>query len=347
MIIYIEKQALKYPQTDKIINKFKDPSIIIIDNYKNIFDKNIWWYKTEKSIIIARLTWKPIWKTPPWYGHSDNSYFFKTSINCIFNCSYCFLKWAFKNSMMLFFVNYDDIKSEIEEIIMENGKIKNKPSLSTEGFNPLDNHGEKIQDRGLTTRFYSSDYSDILAMDDFSNFCEEFIPFFEKFENVMMEIRTKSNNILPLLSLWFIPENTEIAFSLNPQSLIKSYEKWTPNLDARIEAINNLLDKWFKVGLRFLPLLPVKNYKNIYSDFIRYIKSKIDLEKISSIFISGLLYTKRDYSSILKKHPDLDVLYMLEKSDDDFYRVSEEIKREFYEMFSKMDGRSRVCLEGG
>jgi hypothetical protein len=38
-------------------------------------------------------------------------------------------------------------------------------------------------------------------MDLFSGFSQEFIPFFEQFENVMMEIRTKSSNIKPLLDL--------------------------------------------------------------------------------------------------------------------------------------------------
>jgi hypothetical protein len=40
-----------------------------------------------------------------------------------------------------------------------------------------------------------------------------------------MEIRTKSSNIKPLLDLGFVPKNTEIAFSLNPQILIDKYEK--------------------------------------------------------------------------------------------------------------------------
>jgi hypothetical protein len=40
-----------------------------------------------------------------------------------------------------------------------------------------------------------------------------------------MELRTKSGNIKPLLDLNFVPKNTEICFSLNPQNLIDKYEK--------------------------------------------------------------------------------------------------------------------------
>jgi hypothetical protein len=43
------------------------------------------------------------------------------------------------------------------------------------------------------------------------------------------------------------PQNTEIAFSLNPQNIISKYEKGTAPLKTRISAINTLLEKGYKV----------------------------------------------------------------------------------------------------
>jgi hypothetical protein len=59
--------------------------------------------------------------------------------------------------------------------------------------------------------------------------------------------------------------------------------------------------------------LPVKNYQEIYAEFVEEIKQKIDIKKISSTFVSGLLYTKSDYNNILKKYPKLDILYRLQE----------------------------------
>ena len=205
--------------------------------------------------------------------------------------------------------------------------------------------GGGIQKYEWITRFYSSDYSDILWMDNLSNFCTEFIPFFEKYENIKMEIRTKSANISSLVNLWFVPKNTEIAFSLNPQILIDKYEKWTSNLDSRIEAINELRKLGFKVWVRFLPLLPVQNYEEIYSEFIAYLKLKIDFCNIESSFASGLLYTKKDYNKILSKYPDLDVLHMLDLANDGFYRESKKVRNTFYKMFKDLDNNCMLCLE--
>lgn len=316
MILYIEKEVLNEIQTQKIIQKLPNYKIVLIDNYKNIFDKKTF----LKSIIIAKLNSNSVLEAPAWYWHTSSAYFFKTSLNCIYDCSYCYLKWAFKSEDIVIFINYDDIKDEISKKI-----------------NSLDKN--KIH------RFYSSDYSDILWMDSLTWFSREFIPFFEQFQNVMMEIRTKSANISPLLKLDFIPQNTEVAFSLNPQILIDKYEKKTSSLDDRIKSINKLLSLWYKVGLRFLPLLPVKNYETIYGDFVSYIQQNIDLSKIHSIFASWLLYTKKDYNRILSKYPDLDILHMLELWWDDFYRESRKVRDTFYKMFKNLDKRCLLCLE--
>ena len=322
MLIYIEKQAKDYQQTKNILEKFKNSQVIYINNYKNIFDKNYTNLNSKKSLIVAKLNSTSITEAPVWYGHTKNAFFFKTSLNCIFDCSYCFLKWAFKNENMVVFINYDDIKREIEMFCREI-----EVSLQ-----------EKIW-------FYSSDYSDILWMDWFSWFCKEFIPFFEKYENVMMEVRTKSSNIKPLLDLWFIPKNTEIAFSLNPQEMIDKYEKWTSSLEARIIAINKLLDLGFKVWIRFLPLLPVANYQQIYQDFVDLLKEKISFCNINSTFASWLLYTKKDYNKIFSKYPDLDILHMLDLDNDWFYRESKKVRENFYKMFKNLDNKCILCLE--
>ncbi|NCO31745.1 hypothetical protein GW891_02870 [bacterium] len=64
MIIYIEKQALEYEQTKKIIEKFKNSSIIYIDNYKNIFDKDYTNLDSKKALIIAKLNSNAVSESP-------------------------------------------------------------------------------------------------------------------------------------------------------------------------------------------------------------------------------------------------------------------------------------------
>jgi len=381
MIIYIENRAKNYPQTKKILEKFSNARVLYIDNYKNIFDKNIPGNISQKpNFIVAKLTSPAITKAPDWYGHNNKQAFFlKTSLNCIFDCSYCFLKWAFKNDIPVYFVNYEDIKREILDMIKEIGYPQGVPlqksgrdapcgypenNLYIPPENQKNNDFELKLSQDLDYKnkiwFYSSDYSDILWMDNISGFLWEFVEFFENLSSpllskrgvrcelwniAMLEIRTKSANIKPILDLWFVPKNTEFAFSLNPQELIDKYEFWTSNLEDRIKSINILLEKGYKVGLRFLPLLPVKNYEEIYTKFVEDIKQKIDIKKVSSTFVSGLLYTKSDYNNILKKYPKLDVLYRLKEDDWIFIREEKKVRDFFYKLFESLDEKCYICLD--
>lgn len=319
MIIYLEKKYRENKIAQNIISKYKNAKILEIDNYKNIFDKNIA-SKTEKNIIIAWIK-NSILNAPLWYGHAWKWYFLKNSLNCVFDCDYCYLKWAFKNEDLLVFVNYDDIKTKV----LENDKYSKS----------------KIKDR-----YYSSDYSDNLAIDNLSNFSLEFIPFFDTLKNSMLEIRTKSVNISNLLKLK-ASKNVEICFSLNPSELISKYENKTSSLEMRIKAINTLIDAWWQVGIRFLPLLEVDNYKEIYKSFLEDLISKIDFDKIYSVFIGWLLYTKSDYKKILNKKPYLDLLYKLDDSKDWFYREKREVRDFFYNLFDEILEKNKCnrCLD--
>lgn len=322
MIIYLEKSAKKFELTDRILNKFHNSEVIEIDNYKNIFDKNINFY-TKKCLILATIDSNWITEVPKNYSRFEKAFFFKTSLNCPFNCSYCYLKWAFKNNFQTIFVNYEEIQETLEKKIKE------------------------VRDSWYSDiiMFYASDYSDTLAIDNISEFHVNFVPFFEKFPNVLMESRTKFSNIESLLKLPNFPKNTEIAFSLNPEVVILKYEKWSSSLKSRIDAINQLLDKNFKIWLRFIPLLPINNYLEIYSDFLDFIISKIDLTKINSIEIWSLLYTIEDYNKIIKKEPNVDVLYRLSETQGDFIRSSRDFRNNIYTLFKTKLDQFNICLD--
>lgn len=173
--------------------------------------------------------------------------------------------------------------------------------------------------------FYASNYADLLATENISHFHENFLPFCESLpDNVLIETRTKSANITTLLDYadnlkWDPPtQKMEIAFSLSPRIIAEKYEIWTASLDDKMRAINLLLKKWFRVWLRFLPLLPVENFKQIYSDFLDEVVANLDIDKIASIAIAPLIFNQWDYNVLMKKY----------QNDSDFSFINDLVKNE-------------------
>jgi DNA repair photolyase len=89
-----------------------------------------------------------------------------------------------------------------------------------------------------------SDRSDTQGFDKMLHTHEYFFKLFDTLEGVMCETRTKAHDISTLISYaeqYGAPKNIEVAYSLNPQSLITEHEQSTASLDRRIENINTLL----------------------------------------------------------------------------------------------------------
>ena len=154
MLIYLETKAKSYSLTQRILAKFPSAQVLEIDHYKNIFDKNIGTLQLEPAIILAVQDHIPILSVPENYWRPGKSFFFKTSLNCVYDCEYCYLKANFKTQHSVIFVNYDEIKQKIQNQIL---------SLREEGYQwPIS--------------FYASNYSDIQWIDMLTEFNQTFIP---------------------------------------------------------------------------------------------------------------------------------------------------------------------------
>lgn len=313
MLIYVEKKALPYPLTQRILAKFPKAQVLEIDHYKNIFDKNIGHQQLIPALIIAKQEHIPLLPVPANYGRAGKSFFFKSSLNCVFDCEYCYLKGNFKTQYSVIFVNYEEIQAAITQKIQE---------LRNSGY-----------DGAIS--FYASNYSDIQGLDHISEFHQHFVPFFEQFEGVLMETRTKSPNISTILQCdaGKIPKNTEFSFSLNPETLIQRYEKWTAPLSARIKAIQTLLAKGYRVWLRFLPLLPVQGYQELYRELLRKLKAELDLSQISSIFIASLIYNAGDFKTMQKKNPNANLRDFVSPQANGLIKIEEEVWQDFVRIF--------------
>ena len=232
--------------------------------------------KDRVAVILANKKGELLRKTPDGYTPAGTSgYSILASYNCIYDCSYCFLKGYFKSFNPVVFANIADYFRALEDII------------KTDTKRPL--------------YFYLSTFSDPVALSVYGNFVEQFIWFFENIDDdeVILEIRTKSVRIEKLLELK-PPKNVIFAFSLSPQSVIERYEFFTPSLASRIKAIKKLDSKGFKVGVRFDPVFidKIEDYKPII-EFVNTIKN------LHSVEVGFLRFDKNDYKNMLDKSPSV------------------------------------------
>lgn len=201
------------------------------------------------------------------------------AFNCLYDCEYCYLQGLYPSANQVLFVNIDDYKNEIQE------RLK--------------------QDSLYICLSYDCD---ILAMEGVFGLAKEFIEFAKIKDNLMVEIRTKSANFNSLKNTQ--PNNqTILAWSLSPNSLIKKHELGTPNLTARLNAAQKAIDAGFKVRFALEPILAVPNWQDIYKNMIDEIFKSVDGTKLDSVNIDQFRMSKPILKRIQKMREDSYILH--------------------------------------
>jgi len=251
--VYVEEELVDNEYVKKILKKLNNPKIIKIKHYKDIFNRknqSIPFQKDNQKLILAKNKDKIIYEGSRVcndFGY-ENFYYVVNSMNCPYDCEYCFLKGMYPSSYILVYVNYEEVMKKVE------GKLKEKSylSISYEG--------------------------DLLALEKIHGLNEKWINFAKNNKNITIESRTKSGNF-NLLKIHEPTENFIISWSLSPQTIIDNYEKYTPDLNIRINNINNAVKNGWNVRIFIEPVLRINNGVKIYKEFFLDIKEEINISK--------------------------------------------------------------------
>ena len=254
--IYIEERVLDHPRTKRILEKCKSKKVITCDRYTEIFNRKKQSFRIQKqnpSLIIAKKEHSFVHEIPDNYGIGGSAnYYFSHLLNCPFDCQYCFLQGMYKSANYVLFVNYEDFQNEVLAKITKN------------------------------SYFFTGYDADSLALETKTNFVSDFLPFFAKNLDAYFELRTKSVNIKPLINSEVAP-NCIVAYTLSPKVVTEEIELKSPSLESRLNAIIELQNQGWNIGLRFDPVMYVEDFQRVYSEFFKQVFSKVSVNKLHSV----------------------------------------------------------------
>ncbi len=187
-----------------------------------------------------------------------NYYTIDTIEGCIYDCEYCILKSFIDTSHIL-------IKADIDELLLE---IRN--------FNNM------ISSKRFMRRIGTGELSDSLAFEEIVPFAPILIEETRESEHLILEFKTKSNNIGTILNIPHNPKTT-ISFSMTTSFLHKELEAGTPNPNERLLAAKRCIDNSYKVGFHFDPITFYNGFKEDYQKLIADISKTIPADAINWI----------------------------------------------------------------
>jgi len=278
--IYVEKSILDHTRTQSILSRHRRCSVIEIDRYTEVFNPKAQNFRIQKSnpaLILAHKHDNFVLPAPPDYniGGSHN-YYFSHMMNCIYDCRYCFLQGMYASANYVVFVNYDAFFKAIEE----KAKQHHEPSWYFSGYD-----------------------CDSLALEPTTRFSEACLDFFAMTPNAQLELRTKSTQIRHLLDRTPI-SNCVVAYSFSPAAVAAAVEHKAPSINKRIEALVNLQNAGWKIGLRFDPLLRADNFRQLYEELFDNLFNRLDTEAIHSVSVGPFRLPKPFFKKLIQLYPD-------------------------------------------
>ena len=282
--LFIDKAIPRNFETDYLISRLKTDPQWVEDSkavYDFINDADDPVSKAKKTLYITQNKGAVIRECPGTRFYTCCDYtILHTGTFCTMDCSYCILQAYFHPPVLQYFAGLETLALNLEKMFTQN----------------------KI------FRIGTGEYTDSLIWEKISPQPKFLVETFASQNNCLLELKTKTVNIDSLLSLDHNGK-TVIAWSLNTPDIIRSEEKGTSSLKARLEAARRVESKGYKLAFHFDPLVIYPGCEIQYKKVIKQIFEHVRPENIVWISIGTFRFMPGLKQIIEKRFTDSTICY--------------------------------------
>ena len=199
---------------------------------------------------------------------------------CTMDCSYCILQSYFHPPVLQFFVNHDDMKAELDQLLA-------KPKLH---------------------RIGTGEFTDSLIWEQWSDLTPWLVDRFAGQSRSVLELKTKTTNISRLEGLNH-QRKTILSWSLNTPRIIASQERGTASLKARIRAAAQCQSWGYPLAFHFDPMVIYPGCEHEYPKVLKQLFDAIAPENIVWISMGTFRFMPALKAIIEKRFADSDIPY--------------------------------------
>ncbi|MBI2067260.1 MAG: hypothetical protein HYT77_04530 [Deltaproteobacteria bacterium] len=311
--IYVDRAVLDQPLTQKILRRFQQVPTSIIDDPKQLKKPaEMTWAK--KGLLLTWLKPDPIKEFKAMSQSVGHSYYSADLVsNCHLECTYCILQsYLGNNPLMTVYTNQDEIFERMKRQLMQ------LPLGAVVGTGKI---------------------ADSLAIEEITGYAAALVRLFANQSRALLELKTKSNRIEPLVGLEHRGE-TVISWSLNPPALIQAEEYKTASFEERILAAKTVSERGYPVGFHLDPIIAHADWKKNYQEVFKTVFSCLEERQIAWLSLGTLRFPMRQARLMRKRFPkNRSVLERLVSTNRKTVHYPEELKEEMLDWFQDRLGQ--------
>lgn len=180
--------------------------------------------------------------------------------NCIFGCSYCTIQTFYSDNIVF----HENFAEKLRAIQLEPDRFYH---------------------------FGTGQSSDALAWGNRNGILEAICRFAADHPNILMELKTKSDNIRYFLENE-VPANIVCSWSMNTPTIITNEEHFTASLEKRIGAARQVADKGVKVSFHFHPMVYYEGWQRDYPEIAATLMRQFKPEEVLFISFGSVTFIK-------------------------------------------------------
>jgi spore photoproduct lyase len=199
---------------------------------------------------------------------------------CHMDCSYCIMQSYFHPPVLQYFVNHEDLFSELDHLFA----------------------------RQSVCRIGTGEYTDSLIWDIWTDLSQELIPRFADQDFAILELKSKTSAIDKLKTLRH-RRKTIASWSLNTPDVIGSEERSTATLSARLRAATRCETWGYPLAFHFDPMLIYNGCDEDYREIVHQIFSHVAAENIVWISLGTFRFMPSLKPIIQRRFPESKIVY--------------------------------------
>ncbi|MGD9248041.1 MAG: DNA photolyase [Desulfobacteraceae bacterium] len=283
--LYIDPQIAQLPVTLNFIKRSGlKPEIlsdanVVFDKIKSASDPC---KKAKQVLMLTRNKGSFLKQCPGTKAYTCCDYqILHIGSYCTMDCSYCILQSYFHPPVLQYFVNHDDLMGELEQQALDKPNIK---------------------------RIGTGEFTDSLIWEKWSDLTPRLIEKFANQSSCVLELKTKTTAIDRLRAVGH-NRKTIISWSLNTPRVIRSQERGTASLNARMAAAAQCQSWGYPLAFHFDPMVIYPGCEEEYRQVLELLFRSIRADSVVWISLGTFRFMPALKSVIEQRFPDSDIIY--------------------------------------
>lgn len=182
---------------------------------------------------------------------------------CTMDCAYCILQAYFHPPVLQYFVNQERLFSELDDLVRSR-----RPPFH---------------------RIGTGEFTDSLIWEPWTGLSRDLVPYFAQQDRVVLELKTKTARVGGLRGLEH-NRKTIVAWSLNSPAIIRSEERGTASMRARLRAAAQCEAWGYPLAFHLDPLILYEGWEKDYRRLVRELFHSVSAQNIVWISLGSFRF---------------------------------------------------------